>query len=69
MASASRERAGVASGIVPTARPLGQALGIALVPGCFTGAGETGAVTALWFGSAFAGVASAVRFLRMSKKE
>ena len=66
IASAPRERSGAASGIIPTARLLGQALGAALVAACFTVMGETGAITALWLGSAFAGVASFVSFLRMS---
>jgi DHA2 family multidrug resistance protein-like MFS transporter len=69
IASAPQERSGAASGIIPTARLLGQALGTALVAARFTVMGETGAITALWFGSAFAGVASFVSFSRMSKKE
>ena len=64
-ASAPRERSGAASGIIPTARLLGQALGAAFVAGCFTVMGETGAITALWLGSAFAGVASLLSFFRM----
>jgi DHA2 family multidrug resistance protein-like MFS transporter len=66
IASAPREHSGAASGIIPTARLLGQALGAALVAACFTVMGETGAITALWLGSAFAGVASFVSFLRIS---
>lgn len=65
MASAPRERSGAASGIIPTARLIGQATGAALVAACFTALGEAGAITALWIGSAFAGAASLVSFVRM----
>jgi MFS transporter, DHA2 family, multidrug resistance protein len=64
-ASVPRERSGAASGVIPTARLLGQALGAALVAACFSVMGHTGAITALWLGSGFAAVASLVSFLRM----
>lgn len=67
-ASVPRERAGAASGIIPTARLLGQALGTALVAACFTIAGEAGSVTALWLGSAFSGLACVTSLMRVYKK-
>jgi DHA2 family multidrug resistance protein-like MFS transporter len=66
MASAPRERSGAASGMIPTARLLGQATGAALVAACFTVAGEPGAVWALWMGGLFAAAASCASFLRLS---
>jgi DHA2 family multidrug resistance protein-like MFS transporter len=67
MASAPRERSGAASGIIPTARLLGQAMGTALVAACFTVEGESGAITALWLGSIFAGAGVVVSLLRVGK--
>jgi len=69
MASAPAERAGAASGVIPTARLLGQATGAALVAACFTVAGEAGAFLALWIGSAFAAGASIASFLRLYRSE
>jgi MFS transporter, DHA2 family, multidrug resistance protein len=65
MGSAPRERSGAASGIIPTARLLGQATGAALVAACFTVAGAAGARWALWIGALFAALASGASFLRM----
>ncbi|HEY0524849.1 MAG TPA: MFS transporter [Stellaceae bacterium] len=65
MASAPRERSGAASGIIPTARLIGQAAGAAIVAACFIVAGGRGAIAALWVGSAFAGAASFASFLRL----
>ena len=64
MSSAPPERSGAASGMIPTARLLGQALGATLVAACFTFIGDSGAVVALWIGAAFAGVASLISFMR-----
>jgi len=64
-ADAPPERSGAASGVIPTARLLGQALGAALVAACFTAAGEAGTVAAFWLGSAFAGAACLMSFSRM----
>lgn len=68
-ASVPRERAGAASGIIPTARLLGQALGTALVAACFTVAGEAGPMTALWLGSAFSALACATSLMRYRKEQ
>ncbi|MTJ83121.1 MAG: MFS transporter [Telmatospirillum sp.] len=64
MASAPRERSGAASGLIPTARLIGQAGGAALVAACFSWAGEPGAVLALWLGAGFAAIASVASVLR-----
>jgi DHA2 family multidrug resistance protein-like MFS transporter len=64
MASAPKERAGGASGIVATARLLGQATGAALVALCF-GISNHGASLALWLGAAFAGAGSLASFARL----
>lgn len=69
MATVPPERSGAASGIIPTARLLGQAMGAALVAACFTIEGEIGAITALWLGSIFAGIAAVVSLLRIRKGE
>ena len=68
-ASVPRERAGAASGIIPTARLLGQALGTALVAACFTIGGEAGSMTALWLGSAFSALACATSLMRYRKEQ
>ncbi|HEY1720940.1 MAG TPA: MFS transporter [Magnetospirillaceae bacterium] len=69
MTSAPRERAGAASGMIPTARLLGQALGAALVAACFTAFGDIGAITALWIGCGFAGAAGVASLLRLYRGE
>jgi len=67
MASAPRERAGGASGIVSTARLLGQTTGAALVALCF-GITEHGAALALWLGAGFAGAGSIASFARLATR-
>jgi DHA2 family multidrug resistance protein-like MFS transporter len=66
MTSAPPNRSGGASGIVATARLLGQTLGAALVAACFAVAEAHGPALALGLGAAFAGIASAVSFLRLA---
>ncbi|WP_082501204.1 MULTISPECIES: MFS transporter [unclassified Methylobacterium] len=66
MTSAPPTRSGGASGIVATARLLGQTTGAALVAACFAIADARGPALALGLGGAFAGVASAVSFLRLA---
>ncbi|MBO9198604.1 MFS transporter [Rhizobium sp. 16-449-1b] len=56
MSSAPRNRSGGASGVVATARLIGQAVGAALVALCFGVAGDQGPTVALVLGSVFAGV-------------
>jgi len=65
MASAPRERAGGASGVVATARLLGQATGAALVALSFSLAGAHGPTLALGLGAAFAAAAAVASFLRL----
>jgi DHA2 family multidrug resistance protein-like MFS transporter len=65
MASAPRERSGGASGIIATARLLGQTTGAALVALSFGIAGRHGPTLALATGAVFAGAASIVSGLRM----
>ncbi len=65
MASAPPGRSGAASGIVATARLLGQTIGAALVALCLTLSRESGLVVALWLGFGFAALGSAVSFLRL----
>ena len=67
--SAPPERAGAASGIIPTSRLIGQATGAALVAACFTLVGQDGATTALWIGALIAGAACVVSFLRVLARE
>ncbi|MBN3786930.1 MFS transporter [Burkholderia sp. Ac-20353] len=64
MGSAPPERSGGASGVVATARLLGQTLGAALVALCFNVCGAHGPVVALWVGSAFALMGTMVSCLR-----
>jgi DHA2 family multidrug resistance protein-like MFS transporter len=66
MGSAPPSRAGGASGIVATARLIGQATGAALVAYCFTLSATRGTSYALMLGAAFAGVASVASFARMA---
>ncbi|MFC0401223.1 MFS transporter [Paraburkholderia rhizosphaerae] len=65
MASAPRERSGGASGIIATARLLGQTTGAALVALSFGIAGHHGPTLALVLGAVFAGAASIVSGLRL----
>jgi DHA2 family multidrug resistance protein-like MFS transporter len=65
MGSAPKERAGGASGIVATARLIGQATGAALVAYCFTLSATRGTSYALMLAAAFAGVASVASFSRV----
>lgn len=64
MGSAPAERSGGASGIVATARLLGQTLGAALVALCFHVSGAGGPIAALWAGSAFALAGTVISCLR-----
>ena len=65
MASAPPERSGGASGIVATARLLGQTTGAALVALCFGLVGRHGPTLALTLGAVFAGAASVASGLRL----
>ena len=69
MASAPPGRSGGASGIVATARLLGQSTGAALVALCFGLSATGGAALALALGAGFAGVASIASFLRLVPTE
>ncbi|MGX0623256.1 MFS transporter, DHA2 family, multidrug resistance protein [Cupriavidus metallidurans] len=65
MASAPRERAGGASGVVATARLLGQATGAALVALSYSIADSHGPTLALALGAGFAGAAAVASGLRL----
>ncbi len=65
MSGAPPERSGSASGIVATARLLGQSIGAALVALCLTASIEKGPELALWMGVGFAAIGSIVSFLRL----
>jgi len=65
MGSAPASRSGGASGMVATARLLGQTTGAALVALCFTVSSTHGATLALAVGAAFAGAASLASFSRL----
>jgi DHA2 family multidrug resistance protein-like MFS transporter len=65
LASAPPERSGGASGIVATARLIGQTTGAALVALCFGIAGRHGPTLALGTGAVFAGAASIASSLRL----
>jgi DHA2 family multidrug resistance protein-like MFS transporter len=65
MGSAPPERSGGASGMVATARLLGQTTGAALVALCFTLADRHGPALALAVGAGFAGAASIASFMRL----
>ncbi|MGO4328521.1 MFS transporter [Cupriavidus sp. 2TAF22] len=69
MSSAPRERAGGASGVIATARLLGQATGAALVALSFGIAGRHGPTLALGLGAGFAGVASIASGLRLITRD
>jgi DHA2 family multidrug resistance protein-like MFS transporter len=64
--SAPAHRSGGASGMVATARLLGQTMGAAVVALCFEMLPDDGAPAALIVGAAFATVAAMVSFLRNS---
>jgi MFS transporter, DHA2 family, multidrug resistance protein len=66
MTSAPPHRSGSASGIVATARLIGQTTGAALAALCFALAGHDGATTAIALGTAFAWVGSVMSFLRLT---
>jgi MFS transporter, DHA2 family, multidrug resistance protein len=65
MSSAPPERSGGASGIVATARLIGQASGAALVALCFSVAGHHGPTLALALGAAFAGAGCLASGMRL----
>ncbi|AOY92616.1 MFS transporter [Cupriavidus sp. USMAA2-4] len=66
MSSAPRERSGGASGVIATARLLGQATGAALVAASFGIAGRHGPTLALGLGAAFSALASVASALRLA---
>jgi len=66
MSSAPPHRSGSASGIVATARLIGQTTGAALAALCFGLADREGAVLALALGAGFAALGSIMSFLRMA---
>jgi DHA2 family multidrug resistance protein-like MFS transporter len=65
MESVPPARSGSASGIVSTARLLGQTMGAALVALCFTMFPHNGTGAAMLLGAGFAGTACIVSFLRL----
>jgi MFS transporter, DHA2 family, multidrug resistance protein len=68
MSSAPPDRSGGASGIVGTARLVGQTTGAALAALCFTLFAGAGPTTALALGACFAATGSAISFLRLAAK-
>jgi DHA2 family multidrug resistance protein-like MFS transporter len=66
MASAPASRSGSASGMVATARLIGQSLGAALVAFCLTVFHLRGTWYALAIGAAFAAVASMASLARLA---
>ena len=66
MSSAPGDRSGGASGVVATARLIGQTTGAALAALCFGLAGHNGAAVALALGAGFAAIGSVMSFLRMA---
>jgi DHA2 family multidrug resistance protein-like MFS transporter len=66
MSSAPPHRSGGASGIVATARLIGQTTGAALAALCFSLAGRNGATAALALGAGFAAIGSVMSFLRLA---
>jgi MFS transporter, DHA2 family, multidrug resistance protein len=66
MTSAPPHRSGGASGIVATARLVGQTVGAALAALCFSLAGRNGATTALALGGVFGLIGSVVSLLRLT---
>jgi DHA2 family multidrug resistance protein-like MFS transporter len=69
MAAAPPGRSGGASGIVATARLLGQSTGAALVALCFGLSASGGDALALALGAGFAGAASIASFLRLVPRD
>jgi len=66
MSSAPPHRSGSASGIVATARLIGQTTGAALAALCFSLADREGATLALALGGGFAALGSVMSFLRLA---
>ena len=66
MSSAPPHRSGSASGIVATARLIGQTTGAALAALCFGLGGHDGATLALALGAGFAALGSVMSFLRLT---
>jgi DHA2 family multidrug resistance protein-like MFS transporter len=66
MTSAPLHRGGSASGMVATARLVGQTTGAAAAALCFGLAGRDGATIALALGAGFAALGSVMSFLRMA---
>ncbi|MBS0527815.1 MAG: MFS transporter [Proteobacteria bacterium] len=66
MGSAPPERAGGASGIVATARLIGQTSGATLTALCFGWAGASGPTYALMLGAVFSGIGAVVSFFRLA---
>src|SRR5262249_765038 len=66
MTSAPPQRSGSASGIIATARLVGQTTGAAFAALCFGLVGRDGAVLALALGAGFAGLGSVMSFLRLA---
>ncbi|HVV40757.1 MAG TPA: MFS transporter [Nitrobacter sp.] len=66
MSSAPPERSGGASGIVATARLIGQTSGATLTALCFGWAGAQGPTYALALGAVFSGVGAVVSFTRLA---
>jgi len=66
MSSAPPHRSGSASGIVATARLIGQTTGAALAALCFGLAGRDGAALALALGAGFAALGCVMSFLRLT---
>ncbi|HBF53849.1 MAG TPA: MFS transporter, partial [Afipia sp.] len=66
MGSAPAGRSGGASGIVATARLIGQTLGAALAALCFALAGHQGATVALALGAGFGALGCVMSFLRLT---
>ena len=65
MSSAPSHRSGSASGIVATARLIGQTTGAALAALCFALADREGATVALALGAGFAALGGVMSFLRL----
>src|ERR1700726_4054701 len=66
MSSAPSDRSGGASGIVATARLVGQTIGAALAALCFGFTGREGATLALLLGAAFAALGCVMSMLRLT---
>ncbi|GGF77924.1 MFS transporter [Azorhizobium oxalatiphilum] len=69
MSSAPPGRSGSASGMVATARLMGQTLGASLVALCFALAGQWGSTLALLLGGGFALAGSGASFLRLAARD